>query len=55
MPPIIESLGFDLRIDFQMADENGLTRGSVRNLRSGLDVEVGDVLVVCSEDGFSRR
>ena len=41
---------WDLWIDFQRADDEGLTRGNVRNLREGLSLKVGDVIVVGNED-----
>ena len=43
-------MAWDLWIDFQRADDEGLTRGNVRNLRAGLQVEVGDMIVVGNED-----
>ena len=41
---------WDLWIDFQRADDEGLTRGNVRNLREGVSLKVGDVIVVGNED-----
>ena len=43
-------LRWDLWIDFQRADDEGLTRGNVRNLREGLSLKVGDVIVVGNEE-----
>ena len=41
---------WDLWIDFQRADDRGNTRGSTQNLREGLVVRVGDLVVVGNED-----
>jgi hypothetical protein len=43
-------MAWDLWIDFQSGDDEGLTRANTRNLRAGLTVTVGDVLVVGNED-----
>ena len=46
----IKTMNWDLWIDFQRADDEGLTRGNVRNLREGVSLKVGDVIVVGNED-----
>lgn len=43
-------MAWDLWIDFQSGDDRGLTRANTRNLRAGLTVTVGDVIVVGNED-----
>ena len=43
----VSTIGWDLWIDFQRADDDGLTRSNVRN---GLRLKVGDVIVVGNED-----
>ena len=43
-------MSWDLWIDFQRADDEGLTRGNVRNLHDGVILRVGDVIVVGNED-----
>ena len=43
-------MGWDLWIDFQSGDDEGFTRANTRNLRVGLTVTVGDVIVVGNED-----
>lgn len=43
-------MAWDLWIDFQRGDDDGLTYGNVRNLRAGLAVQVGDKIVVGNED-----
>lgn len=46
----MRQMAWVLWIDFQRADDEGLTRGNVRNLRADLEVSVGDVIVVGNED-----
>ena len=46
----MKTMIWDLWIDFQRADDEGLTRGNVRNLREGVSLKVGDVIVVGNED-----
>ncbi len=43
-------MAWDLWIDFQSGDDEGHTRANTRNLRAGLTVTVGDVIVVGNED-----
>lgn len=43
-------MAWDLWIDFQRGDDDGLTGANVRNLRAGLAVKVGDTIVVGNED-----
>jgi hypothetical protein len=43
-------MAWDLWIDFQSGDDEGLTRANTCNLRAGLTVTVGDVIVVGNED-----
>ena len=43
-------MAWDLWIDFQRGDDDGLTYANVRNLRGGLAVTVGDTIVVGKED-----
>ena len=45
--------GWDLWIDFQRADDEGLTRGNIRNARPGVALNVGNVIVVGNEDAES--
>ncbi len=40
-------------IDFQSGDDEGLTRANIRNLRPGLRLCVGDVIIVGNEDAES--
>ena len=46
----MRDIAWDLWIDFQRADDEGLTHANVRNLRAGLEVRVGDVIIVGNED-----
>jgi predicted RNA-binding protein with EMAP domain len=46
----MRTMTWDLWIDFQRADDEGLTRGNIRNLRTGIQISVGDVIVVGNED-----
>ena len=46
----MDGVAWDLWIDFQRAEDGGLTHANVRDLRAGLDVKVGDTLVVGNED-----
>lgn len=43
-------MAWDLWIDFQRGEDDGLTHANVRNLRAGLAVQVGDTIVVGNED-----
>lgn len=43
-------MAWDLWIDFQSGDDEGFTRANTRNLRVGLTVTVGDVILVGNED-----
>ncbi len=43
-------MAWDLWIDFQRGDDDGLTSANVRNLRAGLTVQLGDTIVVGNED-----
>ena len=43
-------MAWDLWIDFQRGDDDGLTYSNVRNLRAGLSVKPGDTIVVGNED-----
>ena len=43
-------MSWDLWIDFQRADDNGLTRGNTRHTRSGVELHLGDTIVVGNED-----
>jgi hypothetical protein len=49
----IETADWDLRIDFQSGDDEGLTRANIRNLRPGLRLCVGDIIVVGNEEAES--
>jgi hypothetical protein len=44
---------WDLWIDFQRTDENGLTHGNIRNMSPEFEIVVGDVIVVGNEDAES--
>jgi hypothetical protein len=46
-------LAWDLWIDFQSGDDDGLTRANKRHLRDGLSVQIGDTLIVGNEDAES--
>lgn len=46
-------MDWDLWIDFQSGDEEGLTRANIRNLRLGLRLCVDDVIIVGNEDAES--
>jgi hypothetical protein len=41
---------WDLWVDFQRADNAGLTRGNLRHARSGVELHVGDTIVVGNEE-----
>ena len=43
-------MAWDLWIDFQRGEDDGVTHANTRNLREGLVVKVGDVIVVGNED-----
>jgi hypothetical protein len=49
----LKAVDWDLWIDFQSADDEGLTRANIRNLRPGLRLCVGDVIIVGSDDAES--
>ena len=42
-------MAWDLCIDFQRGDDDGLTYANVRNLRAGMSVMPGDTIVVGNE------
>ena len=46
----MRTMSWDLWVDFQRADEAGLTRGNVRHVRSGVELHVGDTIVVGNEE-----
>jgi hypothetical protein len=41
-----KTVDWDLWIDFQSGDDDGLTRANTRNLRPGLRLCIGDVIIV---------
>jgi hypothetical protein len=43
-------MSWDLWVDFQRADNAGLTRGNVRHARTGVELQVGDTIVVGNEE-----
>ena len=43
-------MSWDLWIDFQRADGNGFTRGNTRHARPGVELRLGDTIVVGNED-----
>jgi hypothetical protein len=43
-------MSWDLWVDFQRADNEGLTRGNVRHARSDVELQVGDIIVVGNEE-----
>ncbi len=49
----MKTVDWDLWIDFQSGDDEGITRANVRNLRPGLRLCVGDKIVVGNEDAES--
>jgi hypothetical protein len=48
-----KSIDWDLWIDFQSGNDDGLTRANTRNLRPGLRLCVGDVIIVGNEEAES--
>ena len=53
--PVVESrrmrvMSWELWIDFQRGDDEGLTHADARSLRAGLSLKVGDTIVVGNED-----
>jgi hypothetical protein len=46
----MKTMRWDLWVDFQRADDDGLTRGNVRHARPGVELQVGDTIVVGNED-----
>jgi hypothetical protein len=48
-----KTVDWDLWIDFQSGDDDGLTRANTRNLRPGLGLCVGDIIIVGNEDAES--
>jgi hypothetical protein len=49
----LKTVDWDLWVDFQSGDDDGLTRANIRNLRPGLRLCVGDVIIVGNEDAES--
>jgi hypothetical protein len=46
----MRAMSWDLWVDFQRADNEGLTRGNAQHVRSGVELRVGDTIVVGNED-----
>lgn len=46
----MKAMSWDLWVDFQRAEDDGLTRGNVRHARSGVSLRVGDTIVVGNEE-----
>jgi hypothetical protein len=49
----MKTVSWDLWVDFQRAEDNGLTRGNVRHARSGVELHVGAFIIVGNEDAES--
>jgi hypothetical protein len=49
----MKTADWDLWIDFLSGDDDGLTRANIRNLRPGLRLCVGDIIIVGNEDAES--
>ena len=49
----MKTTDWDLWIDFHSGDDDGLTRANIRNLRTGLRLCVGDIIIVGNEDAES--